>query len=84
MWGYDTATALRSGAVNGVVAELEYYRSHLPDDATAVLTGGSARQISGRLSFSHHVIDGLVSQGLNDIITYIEKIRQLEAQQWRG
>ena len=74
LMGYNTETALRSGAVNGVVAEIEYYRSHLAPDATAVITGGSAHQISERLSFDHTVVDGLVSQGLNNIILYNESI----------
>lgn len=72
--GNNTETALRSGAVNGVVAEIEYYRSHLSSDATAVITGGSAHQISERLSFEHTVVDGLVSQGLNNIIRYNESL----------
>ena len=65
---------MRSGAVNGVVAEIEYYRSHLSSDATAVITGGSAHQISERLSFEHTVVEGLVSQGLNNIIRYNESL----------
>ena len=60
--------------LSSVVAEIEYYRSHLTPDATAVITGGSAHQISERLSFDHTVVDGLVSQGLNNIILYNESI----------
>lgn len=72
LWGYDTETALRSGAINGVVAELEYYRSKLPADAVAILTGGGAELVSGRLTFTHKVVHNLVSTGLNRIINYNE------------
>ena len=38
--GFDTATAMRAGAVRGVVAEIAYYRSMLPEHSQVVLTGG--------------------------------------------
>jgi type III pantothenate kinase len=70
MWGYDTETALRSGAINGVVAELEYYYSQLNKNAVAVLTGGGAKLVSDRLSFKPIVVPSLVHIGLNSIIQY--------------
>jgi type III pantothenate kinase len=68
MWGYDTETALRSGAINGVVAELEYYHSQLGENAVAVLTGGGADLVRDRLSFNPIVVPNLVNLGLNSII----------------
>jgi type III pantothenate kinase len=70
MWGYDTETALRSGAINGVVAELEYYYSQLTGNAVAVLTGGGAELVSQRLSFKPIVVPTLVNLGLNSILQY--------------
>ena len=70
LWGYDTETALRSGAINGVVAELEYYHSQLGDKATAVLTGGGAELVADRLSFKPVVVPNLVHIGLVSIIQH--------------
>lgn len=74
-WGSDTETALRSGAISGVVAELRYYRSLLPvENPRVVLTGGSADLVSGRAGFDLSVDNELVSKGLNSILNYNEDI----------
>lgn len=74
-WGYDTETALRSGAISGVVAELRYYRSLLPVESPKVLlTGGSADLVSSKAGFDLLVDHDLVSKGLNSIINYNENI----------
>ncbi len=74
-WGYDTETALRSGAINGVIAELNYYRSLLPGDKHKVfITGGSADLICNRLDFDVTIDHNLVSKGLNSIINYNENL----------
>lgn len=74
-WGYDTETALRSGAISGVVAELRYYRSLLPvEDPKVLLTGGSADLVSSKAGFDLLVDHDLVSKGLNSIINYNENI----------
>ncbi|MDO5394421.1 MAG: type III pantothenate kinase [Bacteroidales bacterium] len=70
LWGYDTDTALRSGAINGVVAELEFYRSRLGEDSAVVLTGGAAALIADRLSFKPTVIPDLVGLGLYFILHF--------------
>lgn len=70
LWGNNTETAMRSGAVNGVVAELSYYRSRLPREAVAVVTGGWGRDISAKLDFETHFDDFLVNRGLNAIMNY--------------
>ncbi|MDE6368181.1 MAG: type III pantothenate kinase [Muribaculaceae bacterium] len=74
-WGTDTETALRSGAISGVVAELRYYRSLLPvPEPRVVLTGGSADLVSERAGFDLLVDNELVSKGLNSILNYNEDI----------
>lgn len=74
-WGTDTETALRSGAISGVVAELRYYRSLLPvANPRVVLTGGSADLVSDRAGFDLLVDNELVSKGLNSILNYNEDI----------
>lgn len=70
LWGQDTKSALLAGAVRGVVAELEYYRSKCNDDAVVVLTGGDAATVAPLLSFPAIIEPDLVSKGLNDIIEY--------------
>lgn len=75
VWGYDTETALRSGAISGVVAELRYYRSLLPvSDPKVLLTGGSADLVGSRAGFDLTVDHDLVLKGLNSIINYNENI----------
>lgn len=74
-WGTDTETALRSGAISGVVAELRYYRGLLPvDNPKVVLTGGSADLVACRAGFDLIVDTEIVSKGLNSIINYNENI----------
>ena len=73
LWGTDTESALRAGAINGVVAELRYYRGMLPvDDPKVVLTGGSADLVSSRAGFDLIVDSELVLKGLNSILKYNE------------
>lgn len=75
LWGTDTETALRSGAISGVVAELRYYRSLLPVDIPrVVLTGGSANLVADRAGFELSVDNELVSKGLISILNYNEDI----------
>lgn len=70
--GYDTATAMRAGAVRGVVAEIAYYRSMLPENAKVVLTGGWACHVSEFLDFPVTVEKSLVTKGLLSILLYNE------------
>lgn len=75
LWGHDTETALRAGAINGVVAELSYYRSLLPGEAPRVLiTGGSADLVCNRLDFEVTIDHNLVLKGLNSIINHNENL----------
>jgi len=68
--GHDTRTAMRGGAVYGVVGEIAYYRSLLTRDAVTVLAGGWAADIAGILGGDVHVERRLVSLGLNRILNY--------------
>lgn len=73
-WGYDTETALRAGAIRGVVGELQYYRHCLPQesDPTVILTGGSADLIIPYITSPIIVEPNLVLIGLNSILNYNE------------
>jgi len=73
-WGYDTETALRAGAIRGVVGELQYYRHCLQPDAAVVLTGGSTNLITDLITSPVTVEPNLVLIGLNRIINHNEDI----------
>lgn len=73
-WGRSTETAMRSGAVNGVVAETAFYHSRLPQGSVTVITGGWSREIARRLDFEVIVDETLVSRGLNSILLYNENL----------
>jgi type III pantothenate kinase len=72
LFGIDTATAMRAGAVRGVMAEIGYYRSQLGPDTGIVLTGGWARHVSEYLDFEVTVDPCLVTKGLLSILLYNE------------
>lgn len=72
LWGRNTETALRSGAIHGIVGEINYYRSKLPNDTSVVLTGGSAAAIQPMLNFGSEIDPHLVNKGLNCILNYNE------------
>lgn len=76
-WGYDTTTAMRSGAIRGVVGELQYYRHCLAaecdSDPAIVLTGGSAELIMPFITTPIIYEPNLVLIGLNRILDYNEK-----------
>lgn len=72
-WGYNTETALRSGAIRGVVGELQYYRHCLTEkDPAVILTGGSYELILPFITTPTIVEPNLVLIGLNSIINYNE------------
>ena len=70
VWGVSTATAMRSGAVRGVAAELEYYHRAAGQRALAVLTGGSAELLINHdlITFDYIYDPYLVHKGLYSII----------------
>ena len=74
LWGTTTETAMRNGAINGVVAEISYYRSQLPEGSVTMLTGGRCEDIAERLPFENNVDKLLVLRGLNSILHYNEDL----------
>lgn len=78
LFGFDTMTAMRSGAVRGVVAEVQYYRSLLPEGTRTVLTGGWSRCVASLLGFETAVEPCLVTKGLLSILLYNENLPAAE------
>lgn len=72
LWGNSTETAMRSGAFNGVVAEISYYRSRLPHDSIVVISGGWGYELAQKLDFETDYQECLVNRGLNDLLLYNE------------
>lgn len=72
LWGTDTMTAMRSGAIHGIAAEISYYRSRLPDGSIVVLTGHGSETIMSLVDFPIETEPHLVTKGLNRILTYNE------------
>lgn len=70
-WGYDTHTALRSGAIRGIAAEVTMYQSLLPAGSKVVLTGGSAPRITPYLDFDFVLEPHLVTIGLKSCLDKI-------------
>ena len=70
VWGQSTAEAMRSGAVRGLAAELEYYHAAVGVDSVVVLTGGSAQLLVDLniLTFDYIHDPCLVHKGLYSII----------------
>lgn len=68
--GYDTPTAMRAGAVRGLVAELEYYRRC--SGATVYLTGGDAATVLAEVPNPNDYIHDpfLVMRGLFSILKH--------------
>ncbi len=73
LWGNSTEVAMRSGAIVGVVAEISYYRSRLPQDALMVISGGWGKEIASHLDFECDYQENLVNRGLNAILQYLEQ-----------
>lgn len=72
-WGVDTPTAMRMGAIDGVVAEITHYADKLTSkNKKIILTGGDSRFISQRLPIAHEVVPDLVCIGLNSILLFNE------------
>lgn len=71
-WGHSTETAMRAGAYNGVVGEITYYRSLLPEGASIVVTGGWGKELVNSLDFRTDYQESLVNRGLYHILKYNE------------
>ena len=75
--GNSTATAMRSGAVRGIAAEIEYYYSQLlrrGTSITTIVTGGSAPLVKPFISSPFIFEPGLTMTGLKTILDYNENL----------
>lgn len=70
VWGTDTASAMRAGAVGGIVGEILYYRNCAGASARTVITGGQAPLVLRHLPFQPLTHPHLVSLGLYTILRY--------------
>jgi type III pantothenate kinase len=71
--GYDTETCMRSGAINGMVAEIEgmmkAYEAQFAD-FNAILTGGDAPFFASKIKSKIFADPDLLLKGLNLILNY--------------
>lgn len=74
-WGDSTATAMRSGAFHGIVAEVSYYHSQMPEGGLTLLTGGWSERVAQALGFKAILCPLLVNRGLNRILQYQNSIK---------
>lgn len=77
--GVDTLTAIRSGVVLGVVAEVQYMADRLAKeygDLHLIITGGDAEIIGRHLAseYKYKIVNDLVAIGLNRILLYNEEL----------
>ena len=72
LWGKTTEEAMRAGAVNGVIGEILYYMSQLPENTSLILTGGWGVDMAKLLPIKCVAKPCLVSIGLNRILYYNE------------
>ncbi len=71
LFGYDTPTAIRSGVVLGMVAEIRYLAEAI-DKPVIVITGGDGQMLAQKLGGDLVVDNDLVAKGLNRILEYNE------------
>jgi len=72
--GYNTETSIRSGVVNGMVAEVagvvESYRNLSPEPLTVYLTGGDGVFLGNRLKNINFVDSDLLLYGIHTVVSY--------------
>lgn len=71
--GYDTQTAIRSGVVNGLIAEIDGYINLISEkfkDLTVFMTGGDTPFLSKRIKSPIFDDENLLMKGLNRILLY--------------
>lgn len=78
-WGYDTTTALRSGAVLGLVAEIEATATRIMQQwqcpqPVIFITGGDARWLIKHMTMPARQVDDLLANGLYRILRYNDEI----------
>jgi type III pantothenate kinase len=71
--GYDTETCMRSGTINGIVAEIEgmiaAYEAQY-GDFNAILTGGDAPLFASKIKSKIFADPEILQKGLNQILKY--------------
>jgi type III pantothenate kinase len=75
--GYDTPTAIRSGVILGLAAEVEFYINRLSesmDNLNVFLTGGNCDFLKQFVKSRVTVDKDLLAKGLNRILLYNESI----------
>lgn len=76
--GYSTETAIRSGVVHGVAAEVDgivnQYRAQFGPDVQAVLTGGDAEFLGNHLKNINFVDPQILLVGINRVLNYKFKL----------
>lgn len=76
--GYDTATAIRSGVVQGIAGEIEScYRKlqcEMGGSLKLILTGGDASLLAPLVEAETIVDENILMKGLNRILTYNDEI----------
>lgn len=73
LYGMDTHSSLSNGAINGVVAEIEYYSSKYQKEYTPlkiILTGGNSSFMSHFLSGQFVIMNDLTLLGLYKILKH--------------
>ena len=78
-WGYNTVTALRSGAVLGLVAEIEASAARVKaeldcDRVTIFLTGGDGPLLAKHMHAEVQLENDLLTNGLYRILRYNEDL----------
>lgn len=71
--GYDTATAIRSGVVNGVASEIEGMARKVADaigKPVVYITGGDCRLVAEKMNIEVIIDELLLAKGLNSILHY--------------
>lgn len=76
-WGYNTVTALRSGAILGLVAEIEASASRVKaklgcEQVTIFLTGGDGPLLAKHMQAETRLENDLLTNGLYRILRYNE------------
>ncbi len=69
----DTRSAIESGVVKGIVAEIEHYAATARaefGDIGVIFTGGDAEYFAGRVNFPIFAVSELVLRGLNAILEH--------------
>jgi type III pantothenate kinase len=76
--GYDTATAIRAGVINGIVREIDSYIEEFKKkhNGFVFLTGGYSFYFESKLKNPIFADANLILKGLNEILNFQKNIKQ--------